>query len=289
MKATAQSGVTNDAIDATIMPSSPQPRFIAPMILLTRRPSATMRDAELTFMGRAPIDLELARKQHAAYRTAVGAVTRAAIDLPALDAHPDATFVEDALLAFPEVFVLCRPGAVSRQGEVASIAEELPNDRPFVHTREPATIDGGDVLVIDRTVFVGLSTRTNREAVDTLEAALSGFDYRVVAVPVPGALHLKTAITSPCPGLVLMNPEWVDSTGFKDFDRIEVAKDEPFAGNCLVVGSSVFVQTAHRKTAERLDRHGIRTTPIDISEFAKAEAGLTCMSVLIPDAVNRPV
>jgi len=248
-----------------------------------------MCDAELTFMGRAKIDLDLAQEQHAAYRAAVGAATRTAIDLPALDAHPDATFVEDTLLAFPGVFVLCRPGALSRQGEVASIADALPNDRPIVHTHGPATIDGGDVLVIDRTVFVGLSTRTNRDAVNSLQQALSEFDYRVVAVPVPGALHLKTAITSPCPGVVLMNPEWVDGKVFEQFDRIEVAREEPFAGNCLVVGSSVFVQTAHRRTEERLNRQGIRTSAIDISEFAKAEAGLTCMSVLIPDAAGPRV
>lgn len=252
--------------------------------LLTRRPSATMTDAELTFLGRDPIDVALAERQHARYRAALAGAGVAAIDLPALDSCPDATFVEDTLIALPEVFVLCRPGALSRQPEVASIAAALPGDRPVRVIDAPATIDGGDVLRIDRTLFVGLSTRTNADALAQLQAHVGPFGYSVVPVRVPGALHLKTAVTSPRPGVLVMNREWVDASAFAGFRIIDVAPGEPFAGNTLVLGDRVFVQAAHAGTAARLADAGIPTTPLDISEFAKAEAGLTCMSVLIPPA-----
>lgn len=252
--------------------------------LLTRRPSATMADAELTFLGGEPIDVARAGVQHARYRAAFAATGVVPIDLPALDACPDATFVEDTLLALPELFVLCRPGAVSRQPEVASIAAALPDDRPVRHIEAPATIDGGDVLRIDRTLYVGLSTRTNAAALAQLETHVAPFGYRVIAVRVPGALHLKTAVTAPRPGLLVMNRGWVDADAFTGFRIIDVAPGEPFAGNTLVVGGQVFVQAAHAGTAARLLEAGIPTTPLDISEFAKAEAGLTCMSVVVPPA-----
>ncbi|MBK8285479.1 MAG: dimethylargininase [Ahniella sp.] len=256
------------------------------MILLTRRPG-NMAAAELTFMHRDPIDAALAELQHTAYRTALAAVTLAQIDLPALDGHADATFVEDTLLAFPEIFVLCRPGAVSRQGEVDSIAAALPKDRPLVRLAAPVTIDGGDVLRIGKTVYVGLSTRTNSAAITALTETLQPSGYEVVAVNVPGALHLKTAVTSPAPGLVVINRNWVDADVFAGFEQIHVSADEPFSGNTLPVGDRVFVQGLHPRTAEQLARRGIAVQLLDISEFAKAEAGLTCMSVVIPESSVR--
>ena len=251
------------------------------MIILTRRPG-NMAAAELTFLHRDPIDAVLAETQHAAYRLALSAHASRHIDLPALEGHADATFVEDTLLAFPELFILCRPGAASRQGEVDSIAAALPDDRPLVRLATPVTVDGGDVLRIGRTVFVGLSSRTNSEAIASLSEALRPHGYEVVAVNVPGALHLKTAVTSPAPGVLVINPAWVDADAFIGFEQINVAPAEPFAGNTLPVGDRVFVQAQHQRTAELLARRGVALQLLDISEFAKAEAGLTCMSVVIP-------
>lgn len=253
------------------------------MQVLTRQPGLSLAQAELTYLERDRIDVALALKQHASYRQALAAVAGTSLELPELPGHADACFVEDVLLAFPELFVLTRPGAVSRQGEVSSVATALPTDRPQHRLQAPATLDGGDVLVIGKRVFVGLSTRTNTEAVSALQALLRRFGYQVEAVRVPGALHLKTAVTALHPDLVLINPAWVDREAFADYGQVEVVAEEPFAGNSLRIGQHWFMQTAHARTAEKVSEFGVEPSLLDISEFAKAEAGLTCLSVLIPE------
>ena len=209
------------------------------------------------------------------------------IDLDVDDDYPDSTFVEDVLLALPECFVLCRPGAPTRIDEPALIASHLPNDRPVVSMSEPATIDGGDVLRIGRTLFVGQSTRTNAEAVQALRLALKPFAYEVVPVLVRGSLHLKTAVTAPLDDLIVANPDWVDLDPFGPKRSVMVASGEPFAGNTLRVRDALFVQPGHDRTARRLEQAGLRVTALDISEFAKVEAGLTCLSVLLPAVPER--
>lgn len=255
-----------------------------PMHALTRRPGPEMATAaELTHMDRQPIAMTRALAQHDAYRAALAGAGLAVIDLPALAGHADAAFVEDVALAFPEMLVLTRPGAASRQGEVAALAPHLPDDRPHAGVTAPATIDGGDVLVIGRDVFVGLSRRTNAAAVEQLTALLAPFGYRVIAVAVPGALHLKTAATALAGDLVLLNPEWIDAVAF---GRRWLAVDpaEPFGANTLHAGGRIFHAAASPRTRARIEAEGFAVTPLDISEFAKAEAGLTCLSILVPPA-----
>lgn len=249
---------------------------------LTRRPSTRMAEAELTHLARRPIEIALAGRQHAAYCAALAAAGTVAIDLPPLDAYPDCAFVEDIVVALPEVFVLCRPGVPSRLGELESIAAALPPDRPVVRIEAPATIDGGDVLWIDRTLFVGRSTRTSDAGIAALARLVAPFGYRVEPVAVGAALHLKTAATALGPDRVLINPALVDAAPFHRLDAVLADESEPFAGNCLCVGGHIFMQAAHTRTAECVAKAGFAVQLLDISEFAKAEAGLTCMSVLIP-------
>jgi dimethylargininase len=252
--------------------------------ILTRRPSARMAEAELTHLARLPIDIMLAERQHGSYRTALAAAGAVGIDLPALDGYPDCAFVEDTLVALPELFVLCRPGAASRLGEVDSVAAALPSDRPVVRIEAPATVDGGDVLWMGRTLFVGRSTRTTDAGIAALARAVASFGYHVEPVSVGAALHLKTAVTALGPDRVLINPALVDDAPFRVFEAVRPDEREPFAGNCLQIGDRIFMQAAHPRTAGRVAAAGYAVELIDISEFAKAEAGLTCMSVLIPPA-----
>jgi len=252
--------------------------------VITRRPSVRLHEGALTYMERHPLDFELALAQHAAYRAAAAAAGGALIDVPAADEFPDSTFVEDVLLAFPECFVLCRPGAASRAGEPALMAPWLPSDRPTFAIPSPATIDGGDVLQIGKDVFVGLSKRTNADGLDALGHILAQFGYAVRPVAVRGALHLKTAITAPADQFVLANPDWVDLEPFIARRVIAVHPDEPFAANTLRIGEDLFMQSSHARTADRLRAVGLTVTALDISEFAKLEAGLTCMSVVTPRA-----
>jgi dimethylargininase len=249
--------------------------------ILTRLPSLNMAKAELTHLERVPIDMALAQEQHRAYRTALSATGAEIVALPALDSHPDCTFVEDVLISLPELSILTRPGAVSRQGEVEAVAMALPVDRPFHQISAPGTLDGGDVLWIGKTLFVGLSTRTNRDGIAQLTLAVRPHGYNVEVVTVPGALHLKTAVTALTGDLLLINPNWVDQNAFSGLHRIEVDPSEPFSGNSLSVGGKVFIQASHKNTVAKVRSHGFDVVLIDISEFAKAEAGLTCLSVIL--------
>ncbi len=253
-----------------------------PVKILTRLPSPYMSQAELTHLARVPIDMVLAQEQHRHYRDALAATGAEVVVLPAIDAHPDCTFVEDVLISLPELSILTLPGAVSRQGEVEAMSPALPVDRPICRIAAPATIDGGDVLTIGNTLFVGLSTRTNAAAIEQLVAAVSPYGYCVKAVSVPGALHLKTAVTALTPDLLLMNPTWVDKACFAGWNRILVDPAEPFAGNSLLVGETIFMQAAHSRTIAKVEAAEFTVKPIEISEFAKAEAGLTCLSVVLP-------
>ena len=251
-------------------------------LVLTRDPCPAMDGAELTHMARNPIDMDRARAQHAAYRAALAATGTELVTLPALPDHPDCVFVEDTLLALPECFVLTRPGASSRRGEVASMALALPQDRPAYALEAPATLDGGDVLRIGKTIYVGLSNRTNAAGIAALADITAPFDYRVTGVEMTGALHLKTAVTALAPDLLLVNPAWLKSPVFDEWRRIEVAPDEPFAGNHVNLNGTVFMAAAHPQTAGRIAAAGLNVSLLEVDEFAKAEGGLTCMSVIIP-------
>jgi dimethylargininase len=255
--------------------------MIRPTLIL-RRPGIDLTRAQLTHISRAPISAELAAQQHANYRDALTPYVCEIVDLQALSGHPDCPFVEDMQIALPEAFILCRSGAVSRRGESASIAEILPTDRPQYKINAPATIDGGDVLRIGKTLYVGLSTRTNQAGIAQIAAAVRLHGYRVEAVAFSQALHLKTAVTLLAPDLLLINPNWVGHDCFANLHRIEVDPSEPFSANSLSIEGTVFMQEVHQKTSAKVRAEGFAVTLIDISEFAKAEAGLTCLSVVVP-------
>lgn len=250
--------------------------------VLMRRPSKSLSRAELTHVKRQIIDTTLAASQHQAYRLAVGSLVNEVIELPELEDYPDSVFVEDTLLAFPECYVLTRPGAISRRNEPTHIHQALPADRPIFRIQEPATMDGGDVLTIGKSVFVGISTRTTADAVAELRSLLRPFGYTVTGLSLGQALHLKTAVTALDDTTVVMNPHWIRADLFAGYRIIKIAPDEPFAANILNVRGTRFIQQSCTETAAQLQHEGYEVRRLEISEFAKAEAGLTCMSVVIP-------
>ena len=253
------------------------PRTLA----LTRAVPESIAACELTHVARAPIDLALARAQHAAYERALARAGCEVLRLPELPEHPDSVFVEDVAVVLDEVAIVTRPGALSRRGESASAAAALRAHRPLLELAAPATLDGGDVLVLDRTLFVGLSRRTNAEAVAQLRALLAPHAYQVEGVQVEGALHLKTAVTRVAERALLVNPRWVDVRRFQSWEPIEIDASEPFAANALWLGGALIHAAAFPRTAERLRARGIAVTPVDASELAKAEGGVTCCALLV--------
>lgn len=249
---------------------------------ITRRISPRFNECELTHIARVPIDLELARAQHRAYVEALQALGCRVIELAEEPDLPDSVFVEDVAFILPECAVITHPGADSRKREVDSVAQVLASRLPLVRVVEPATVDGGDVLVLGKNIYVGMSTRSNQDALGQLQIALDAYGYKVFGVELRDCLHLKTAVTRVDDGVVLINPNWVDVAHFKDFRRIEVDADEPFAANCLPIRGKIIYPTAFPKTRAKLEAHGYVIQPVTVDELAKAEGAVTCCSLIIP-------
>jgi dimethylargininase len=252
------------------------------VIALTRAPSPALAAGERTHVERADIDIDTALAQHAAYEQALRRHAVEVLRLDELPEHPDAVFVEDAAVVTPELAVITRPGAARRRDEVASVRDALAAYLPVSDLPAPATLDGGDVLQAGSTVYVGRSSRTNEEGVAALAALLAPTGRRVVGVDVPGALHLKTACTLLPDGALLANPSWVDVEEFDGAEVVAVPADEPFAANTLTVGGTVLMAAGHPRTRDLLAARGLTVQEVEIGELAKAEAGLTCLSLLLP-------
>lgn len=221
--------------------------------------------------------------QHDAYCAALGALGLTVIRLPADDAYPDCCFVEDAAVVLDEVAVLTSPGVASRRGELPPIAQALSRYRSLERIELPATLEGGDVLVLGRLIFVGRSARTNDVGIAALATAVAPWEYQVIPIPITACLHLKSAVTALDEQTLLANPAWLDRKAlqsFRDFRILEVAPEEPGAANVLRVRDALFAHPGFPRTLQRLERAGYAVTPIDISEFLKAEAALTCKSLL---------
>jgi dimethylargininase len=253
------------------------PIFVA----LTRPVPRSINSCELTHIDRNPIDVDLARRQHRAYETALSDAGCRIERLLAADELPDSVFVEDTAIVVDEIAVITRPGAESRRPENASVAAALRNYRELIFMQSPAILDGGDVLRIGKRVFVGHSTRTNAEGFRQLSAALSPFGYRVQAITPRGCLHLKSAVTAFSDDGVIINPEWIDASAFDGMRVITVDESEPSAANVLRIGDVVLCAAAFPRTAQRLRDAGVNVRLVDVSELAKAEGALTCCSVIV--------
>ena len=250
-------------------------------IALTRDISPRFAECEITHIERTPIDLDAARAQHHAYVNVLRELGCNVIELPAEPDLPDSVFVEDTAFILPEVAVITRPGADSRKPETESIIQALTPLIKLVRVQEPATVDGGDVLVLGKNIYIGLSTRSNQEAIDQLNEMLGEYGYSVTGVELHDCLHLKSAVTRVNEKTLLINGNWVDPGCFENFECIEVDPSEPHAANCLPIGESIVFPTAFPKTRARLEAKGYKIAPVDVSELAKAEGAVTCCSLIL--------
>jgi dimethylargininase len=250
------------------------------IVALTREPARSLDACELTYRVREPIDGAAAAGQHLGYCDALRACGAGVIKLPAAAELPDSVFVEDTAVVLDEVAVLTRPGVGSRRGEVSLIEPEVARLRPVVRVEPPATLEGGDVLRLGRTLYVGLSPRTNARGADSLRRLAAPHGYEVVTVEPRGCLHLKTGCSALDDETVLINPEWVEASAFRGREVVAVDAAEPWAANVLVVGATVCVSAAFPRTAEMLAARGRDVRAVNVSEFAKAEGGMTCLSLI---------
>jgi dimethylargininase len=251
-------------------------------IALTRDVSAAIVHCELTHLERTPIDLDVARGQHLEYERCLEAAGWLVNRLEAGADMPDSVFIEDIAVLFDEIAVIARPGAPSRRVETPAVADVVARHRPVRRIEPPGTLDGGDVLGVGRTVFVGRSGRTNAAGVSQLRCALRPLGYDVREVEVRGCLHLKSAVTAASDDLLVVNAAWIPGADLSGFDCLEVHPDEPYGANVLRLGDRVIHAAAFPRTRERLEKRGIRIESVDLSELAKAEGAVTCCSILIP-------
>jgi dimethylargininase len=257
------------------------------MIAFTREVSPGIARCELTHLARTPIDPDRARAQHRAYEAALASLGCTVRRLPETPDLPDAVFVQDAALVFDEVAVIARPGAASRRAETATVAAALEPFRPLRFIEAPGTLDGGDVVRLGRRVFVGQTARTDADGAGQLATILRPYGYVVTTVRPTDCLHLQTAVTPVAEDVILVNPAWVDPMAFGDAEVIAVDPAEPFAANALRVGGALVCPDGFPRTRARLEARGLRVLPVDVSELAKAEAGVTCCCLLVPAAVSR--
>ena len=251
------------------------------LIAITRGVSPRITECELTHLAREPINLQRARAQHRLYEDLLMELGCHLHRLTTEPELPDSVFVEDTAIALNDLAVITRPGAESRRSETASVAAVLKHYRKLFYIGPPGTLDGGDVLQIGKTLFVGLSQRSNAEGIEQLRKVVSAFGYTVPAVTLHDCLHLKSAVTLVAEGALLINRQWVDAVAFGQMRFIDVAPTEPFAANAVRVGKTLIYPEAFPKTRERLEAQGIKVRTVKSSELAKAEGGVTCCSLIL--------
>ena len=250
----------------------------------TRAVSPRIAECQLTHLDRVPIDAAKAAAQHAAYEQALVGAGFEIVRLPELADDPDAVFVEDTALLLDGHAIITRPGAASRIGETASTAAGLAAHFELLYVPR-GFVDGGDVMRIGKSLYVGLSTRTDAEGIAALRDLAEPLGYPVVQAQLRDCLHLKTGATcagpdtNGCP-VLLYNPCCVDPTQFAGVDPLAVDDNEPAAANCLRVGGCLILPGGNPRTAELVRERGFHLVEVYVTELQKAESGVTCMSLI---------
>ena len=228
----------------------------------------------------AVIDVELARRQHRLYCEELQRAGLSLIRIAADDSYPDCCFVEDTAIVVGARAVITRPGAASRRGETAAVAQAIRGLLEIDEVRAPATLDGGDVLTIGKRLYVGMSSRTSRDSLEQLERLVVAQGYEAVPVEVHDILHLKSACTYLGGDTIVWRPDLIAEAPFAQLRRITVAEEEWHAANCLSVNGTVFVPAGAPRTRAMIEAAGYRTVELDISESRKAAGGLTCSAIV---------
>jgi dimethylargininase len=255
-------------------------------IALVRRPSSRLAEGIVTHIQRTPVDVELARRQHESYVAAVAGCGWQTVPVTPADDCPDSAFVEDTVVVFGDLAVVTRPGAPQRRAETAAVSATVAGlGLTVTRIEDPGTLDGGDVLQIGSTVYVGRGGRTNAEGIRQLRRALAGTGRTVVAVPLERVLHLKSAVTALPDGTVLAFGDLVDTGVFPSVRRVA----EESGAHVVLLGSDhVLIAASAPRTAELIADLGFSPITVDISEYERLEGCVTCLSVLVPGPGGTP-
>jgi len=251
------------------------------LIAITREVNAAIGSCELTFLRRGSIDTALALQQHQDYQSVLSSLGCEIVVVPTEPGLADSVFIEDTAMVLDEIAVLLRPGAASRRPEVAGVEAVLRQYRTLASIQPPGTLDGGDLLRIDNKIFAGLSTRSNKSGIEQFRNIVKDHGFRVETVATTKCLHLKSAVSEVAPGTLLINPDWISTSSFGDYELIDVDREESHAANALLVGQDLMFPASFPRTADKLVTRGINVTPIDLSELQKAEGAATCCSLIL--------
>ena len=245
-------------------------------IALIRRPSPRLAEGLVTHIERTPVDVELAFRQWQQYVEALHGSDWTTVEVPAIEECPDGVFVEDTMVVYGDLAVIARSGANQRRPEAAAAARIVAEQGYRVtHIAEPGTLDGGDVLKVGSTIYVGEGGRTNAEGIRQLQEAFPDADVR--AVPVRKVLHLKSAVTALPDGTVIGYEPLVDDTGA--FDSFRPVPEESGAHVVLLGEERLLMAASAPKSAALFEELGYTPVVVDISEFEKLEGCVTCLSV----------
>jgi len=226
------------------------------------------------------IDVALARRQHAEYCKTLEKLGLELIWIKGDDSLPDSCFVEDTAAVFDKKAVICNISIKSRAKEVVEVAKALEELKETYYIKPPATIDGGDVLRIEKRVFVGLSKRTNMEAINQLKNILENSNFEIVPVKVHNVLHLKSACTYLGDNYVILSKEHFDTDVLRGVRKIVVPRGEEYAADCLAINGTVLIAKGYPKTKKLMEKEGFFVKELEISEFRKGEGALTCLSII---------
>ncbi|MFM1651645.1 dimethylarginine dimethylaminohydrolase family protein [Brevibacillus sp. B_LB10_24] len=223
---------------------------------------------------------EKALQQHQAYREALKTCGVEVIVLPPSPEFPDSTFVEDTAVLTSEFAVISNPGAPSRNGEIREMEPVLKNHyEKIYHITAPGTLDGGDVLQVDRHFYIGLSDRTNLEGAEQLQKILQSENYQATIVPLEKFFHLKTGISYLGNRVIVVAGEFVEHPDFREYTKIVVPPEEEYAANCIRVNDYVIIPAGYPQTKQKINEAGYQTIELEMSEFRKLDGGLSCLSL----------
>ncbi|BCS96149.1 hydrolase [Desulfoluna limicola] len=245
---------------------------------IVRKPCKNFAKGITTQTLGAP-DYDTMVAQHAAYADALKELGLAVEMLEAEEAYPDAHFVEDTAVVFPEAAVITNPGADARKGEEVTIKKALAAHRTIEEITAPGTVDGGDILMVDRHFFIGVSDRTNMEGAAQLGAIVEKYGYTWATVPVAAGLHFKSSVNYVGKNTLLITETFKDRSELDGYELMVLDPEEEYAGNTLLINDTLIMPKGYPKTRAKLETLGLAIVELDTSETRKMDGGLTCLSL----------
>ena len=250
---------------------------------ITRKPCKALIDGITTAMfGEGTPNYETAIKQHDNYVETLRSLGLEVLDLEADERYPDSCFVEDPAVVMAECAIITNPATDSRNGEKYEIVDAIKkfySDDQIFHIETPGTMEGGDVMLVEKHFYVGQSDRTNAEGFRQFQDIVAKFGYEATAVPVTEGLHLKDFVIYLEKGNMLVSPKMNEEPAFSEYTRFVIEPEELYAINSMNINGTVLVPDGFPKTLKLIQDLGYPAIVMDNSEFAKIDGSLTCLSL----------